>query len=274
MNVSSVMPVFYLSHGGGPCFFMDWSPIGPKDTWYRMEAWLKDFRSLLPETPRAILVVSAHWEESDFTVQRVEDPGLIYDYEGFPPHTYELRYPARGDPALSHRISHLLGAAGIPARENTARGYDHGVFVPLLLMFPEASIPVVQVSLKSGLDPEEHLAMGRALAPLRKEGVLILGSGMSYHNLRALFAGLPVAPGSEEFDSWMGKVATLDQEHRDAALLGWRSAPGALLAHPREEHLIPLMVIAGAAEGDPGAVAFTDTVMGAKNSSISFGVRR
>ena len=250
---------------------MDWSPIGPKETWAKMEFWLRNFQKTLPMRPKAILVISAHWEESCVTIQRMGKPDLIYDYSGFPPHTYRLQYPALGDLSLSDRVASLLKAAGVESRFDEKRGYDHGVFVPLLLMFPEADIPVIQVSLKKTLDPREHFEVGKALAPLRDEGVLILGSGMSYHNLRALFAGLPTAPGSEEFDQWIREVVSAEPRAREVALREWKKAPGGVLAHPREEHLLPLMVIAGAAGQDAGALEFSDKIMGAQSSSFSFG---
>jgi aromatic ring-opening dioxygenase catalytic subunit (LigB family) len=236
-----------------------------------MEAWLKGFQKMLPAKPKAIVVISAHWEESVVTIQRLAQPNLIYDYYGFPPHTYQLQYSAAGDLGLSDQVVSLLQKAGIPSRIDEHRGYDHGVFVPLLLMFPDADVPVIQVSLKKTLDPKEHLDFGRALAPLRDEGVLILGSGMSYHNLRALFSGLPTAPGSEEFDQWVRTIVAQEPSTRDQALTTWRSAPGGALAHPREEHLMPLMVVAGAAGQDSGALEFSDKMMGAKSSSFSFG---
>ncbi|NDG84704.1 MAG: dioxygenase [Proteobacteria bacterium] len=265
------MPAYFISHGGGPCFFMDWSPMGPKDTWVKMEAWLRGFRSTLPAMPRALVVLSAHWEESEVTIQKVEAPALIYDYYGFPKHTYSLQYPAKGDARVSDRVKALLDLAAIPNRIDPDRGYDHGIFIPLLLMFPEAEVPVIAVSLKKSLDPRDHLELGKALAPLREEGVLILGSGMSNHNLRALFSGLPTAPGSEEFDQWLRRAVESPAQERNEALAGWSRAPVARLTHLREEHLIPLLVAAGAAGEDPGRLEFSDKIMGAQNSSFSFG---
>jgi aromatic ring-opening dioxygenase catalytic subunit (LigB family) len=269
---SSTLPVFYLAHGGGPCFFMDWSDIGPADTWLKMGDWLKGLASTLEQKPKAVLVISAHWEEKDFTVMTHEHPPMLYDYSGFPPHTYELRYPAPGSPALAKRVQELLGVAGIASQTDSKRGFDHGVFVPLLLMYPEADIPVIQVALKKGLSAQEHLRLGEALAPLRDEGVLIVGSGMSYHNLKAFFDSKSVLQESDQFDGWLTSVVTtLSPEERNAQLENWPQAPSARLAHPREEHLIPLMVVAGSAGQDRGTRVFTDRVMGATVSAYRFG---
>nr|MBA3478596.1 dioxygenase [Lautropia sp.] len=170
-------PAIFLPHGGGPCFFMEWPPGG--NPWAEMGQFLRNLLPTLPERPRAILVVSGHWEEPSFAVNTGESPPLLYDYYGFPEHTYRLGYPAPGAPALARRVRTLLADAGLPSQEDPARGFDHGVFVPLLLLDPDAAIPVLQVSLQSSLDPALHLAAGRALASLRDEGVLIVGSGMS-----------------------------------------------------------------------------------------------
>jgi aromatic ring-opening dioxygenase catalytic subunit (LigB family) len=154
------MPTFYIPHGGGPCFFMEWT-LGPPDTWKRMEAWLRELGASLGIKPKAVVVVSAHWEEPEFTVTAAAAPQLIYDYSGFPQHTYHIRYPAPGAPALAARIQALLGQAGITSHADPERGFDHGVFVPFKLIYPNADIPVVQLSLKKGLDPKAHLAAGR-----------------------------------------------------------------------------------------------------------------
>jgi aromatic ring-opening dioxygenase catalytic subunit (LigB family) len=167
----------------------------------------------------------------------------------------------------------LLSDAGFESGEDGARGLDHGVFVPLKLSYPEAKVPTVQLSLRAGLDPAEHLAMGRALAPLRDEGVFLVGSGMSYHNMR----GFNVAASREaslRFDRWLGEVAGEEPSKRDAALAAWTKAPSARECHPREEHLIPLMVAAGAAGDDRGKAVFRDEVMGVAVSALQFGPGR
>jgi len=199
--------------------------------------------------------VSAHWEERIPTVMTSARPPMLYDYFGFPPESYRITWPAPGEPALAARVRALLGAAGIDSAEDPARGYDHGAFVPLKVTYPEANIPTIQLSLQKGLDPATHLAIGRALAPLRDEGVFVVGSGMSFHNMRAFFSNAgPRA--SEAFDAWLGEAVTAAPEERDRRLLQWAEAPSGRECHPREEHLLPLMVIAGAAGASRGEVAF------------------
>jgi aromatic ring-opening dioxygenase catalytic subunit (LigB family) len=222
--------------------------------------------------PRALLVVSAHWEAPVFTVNRGAAPPMLYDYGGFPDEAYTYQWPAPGDPELGGRVLDLLRGAGLSTAEDRARGYDHGTFIPLMLAYPEADVPVVQVSLKRGLDPAEHLAMGRALAPLRDEGVLILGSGNSFHNLRAVFRGeASFEDVSEEFDAWLTDAITRPAAERDGALERWAEAPAARESHPREEHLIPLMVAAGAAGDDLGRVAWSGTMRGMRIAAHHFG---
>jgi len=261
------LPTLFIPHGAGPCFFMDWTR-GPADTWARTAAWLKSLVADLPERPKAILVVSGHWEEPQFTVGSARRPPMLFDYYGFPEETYRLRFDAAGSPALAARVRELLGGAGFPTGEDAERGYDHGVFVPLLLATPEADIPVVQLSLRGDLDPEAHLAAGRALAPLRDEGVLIVGSGMSWHNMRGFSPAFTAK--SEVFDAWLTK-AMADPATRDAAIRNWDEGPYAREAHPREEHLAPLFVAAGAAEGEPGRLAFRDVAMDVAISGYAFG---
>ncbi len=266
------MPTLFIPHGGGPCFFMDWSVMGgPKDTWDKTAAWLRGLAETLPERPKAIVVVSGHWEEPAFTVATSPAPGMIYDYSNFPPHTYELQYPAPGAPVLAHRIVDLLRKHGLPAATDSHRGFDHGVFIPFLLVFPDAEIPVVPLSLKAGLDPEEHMAAGLALASLRDEGVLIVGSGMSYHNMRDFSSPAAKEP-SETFDRWLTEaVEAPDPEQRHDRLAHWSKAPAGRAAHPREEHLLPLMVAAGAAGADRGERVFSDVAMNARLSGYRFG---
>ena len=261
------LPTLFIPHGGGPCFFMDWTR-GPADTWDKTASWLKGLVAGLPERPKAILIVSGHWEEPQFTVGSGAQPGLIFDYYGFPEHTYRLTFDAPGAPALAGRVRDLLTEAGFPTAEDPARGYDHGVFVPLKLATPQADIPVVQLSLRADLDPAAHLAAGRALKPLRDEGVLIVGSGMSWHNMRGF--GPAFTAKSEAFDAWLAQVVA-DPARRDQALRRWDEGPYAREAHPREEHLAPLFVAAGAAEGEPGRQAFHDRAMDVALSGFEFG---
>lgn len=261
----AVQPSLFIPHGGGPCFFMP----DPHGTWTSMRDYLRDLPATLPETPRAILVVSGHWEERAFTFTGAsEHPGLIFDYYGFPPETYRLTWPAPGAPWLAERAAELLRSAGLPTAIDPERGFDHGVFVPLKVAFPEAEVPIVQMSLHASLDPALHVAAGEALASLRDDGVLVLGSGMSFHNLRA-FGDPLVAEPSREFDRWLSETASAAPDERKAQLARWADAPFARLCHPREEHLLPLMVAAGASHA-PASRDYGDMVLGGAVSAFRF----
>ena len=268
-RVPTRQPVFFIPHGAGPCFFMDWSP---RNTWDGMADFLRSVIGRLPEKPTAILLVSAHWRTQEFSVTAGSQPDLIYDYFGFPDHTYKLTYPAPGAPALAHRVSRLLVGAQQNTLEDSGRGFDHGMFIPLKVMFPEADIPVVQLSLRQDLDPEAHLQAGRALAPLRDEGVLILGSGMSFHNMRG-YGDKRFTPLSEAFDDWLTDTVEGDSGIRYQRLRKWVQAPHALDCHPHgdEEHLIPLLVAAGAAGEEPGKKVYSERVMETQLSAFQFG---
>lgn len=245
---------------------MDWPQGNP---WRSLEAWLKALPSDVGERPRELLVISAHWEEPRPTLTSNPKPPLIYDYTGFPPQTYALRYDVPGSPGLAARARALLDVAGIAGAEDPRRGLDHGVFVPLKVMYPAADIPLVQLSLDAGYDPATHLAIGAALAPLREQGVLILGSGMSFHNLSHFFGG--ANEDAERFDAWLTVAATSEPEQRSRLLERWREAPSARIAHPEDDHLIPLLVAAGAAGQDRGARTFSDTIYGNRISGYRFG---
>ncbi len=274
MDISSVtktsrMPTWYVPHGGGPCFFMDWNPPG---IWNRMEAFLRGLSATLPQRPTAIVLVSAHWQGPEFLVGSGARPELVYDYYGFPAHTYQLRYPAAGHPELARRVSDLLQRAGFPAHCDDQRGFDHGMFIPMLLMFPQADIPVVQLSLRDDLDPAAHLAAGAALEGLRDEGILLIGSGMSFHNMRG-YRDPRFAPISDEFDAWLTDAVQSNPQACRAALAQWERAPMARLCHPprAEEHLLPLMLAAGAAGQSQGVRIFSDRVMETTLSAYRFG---
>jgi aromatic ring-opening dioxygenase catalytic subunit (LigB family) len=260
------LPTLFLPHGGGPCFFMDWPGTNP---FARLGDWLSQLPGQLGFTLHAILVISGHWEEPEFSLTGSSAPSLIYDYSGFPEHTYSLKYDAPGSPELALRTQHLLTDFGIPVRIDPARGFDHGTFVPLKVIYPEAQIPVVQLSLHRSLDPALHLAVGRALAPLREEGVLILGSGMGTHNLRGLDGRYSAQ--LKQFDRWLTDAACHpDAKTRNLQLTHWLSAPHARIAHPHEDHLLPLMVVAGAAGEDQGRQIFHDSQMGMPVSAYLF----
>jgi aromatic ring-opening dioxygenase catalytic subunit (LigB family) len=233
------------------------------DMFAPMADYLASIPQWLGRTPSAILVVTAHWEAEQATVTSHEKPSLIFDYYGFPAETYHLTYPAPGDPALASRVAGLLADTGIKVRVDPEYGWDHGVFIPLKVIYPQADIPVVAMSLVSGLDPARHLEIGRALRPLAEEGVLILGSGMSYHNLSNLNGPVP----STQFHRWLDEALSGDAEHRSANLEKWAAAPSARASHPREEHLLPLMVCSGAGTDRPAirtwAGQMADTPVGA-----------
>lgn len=233
-----------------------------------MAAFLRALPATLPETPAAILIVSGHWETAGFALTGGERPPLLFDYYGFPPHTYQLRYDAPGSPALAASIVERLRAAGFTAATDGSRGYDHGVFVPLKVAFPDATIPVIELSLDRGLDAALHLAVGKALAPLREQNVLLIGAGMSVHNLRAL--GDPrITRPAMEFDAWLNDAACADAPARSAALSRWHEAPNARICHPRHEHLLPLMVAAGSSR-NPGRRVFREMVLGTPIAGFRF----
>ena len=264
-----MQPTYFINHGGGPCFFLDPGPM--RNSWRELEAYLCDFARTLDKLPRAILIISGHWEEAWPTVNAGIKPSLLFDYSGFPEHTYRLTWPAPGLPDLALRICDLLRMNGIESDSDSSRGWDHGVFVPLKVMFPDADIPTVQLSLQQGLDPATHLDIGRALAPLRNEDVLIIGSGQTYHNMSGfMHRGSAADPAAEAFNEWLCK-ALIDGVTRDHSLIEWALAPGARQAQPYEDHLLPLMVAAGAAAGEPGNVVFQAHVHGKPISGFRFG---
>ncbi|MGH1367955.1 MAG: DODA-type extradiol aromatic ring-opening family dioxygenase [Maritimibacter sp.] len=236
------MPTYYISHGGGPWPWID----DMRAAFSALEKSLAAMPGELPHPPKAVLMVSGHWEAEDVRVMSNAAPPMLYDYSNFPPHTYDIVYPAPGAPAIARRTVELLEAAGIKAVLDDERGFDHGTFVPAFIMYPEAKVPVFQVSMLHSYDPEAHFEIGRSLRALRDEGVLIVGSGLSYHNLAKF------GPGAKEpsmgFDAWLNETLALSPEARTKALLDWESAPFARVAHRREDHLVPLFSALGAAE--------------------------
>ena len=262
------LPTHFIPHGGGPCFFMD-PPAGHPHLWDPMADYLRDLGANLATPPKALLVISAHWEEKVPTLNVAAAPDLLYDYYGFPEHTYRLRYPAPGAPWLADRVEALLRGVAFDVERETQRGWDHGVFIPMMVAFPEATLPILQLSMLETLDPGSHLRLGEALTPLRDEGVLIIGSGMSYHNLRA-FYGSAGQGEAAAFDGWL-TGAIQSPETRSQALTHWRDAPSARFCHPREEHLLPLMVAAGAGGADPGHQTFQGNIFGKAVSGYAFG---
>ena len=261
------LPVLFISHGGGPWPYVE----EMRATYAKTQSVLRGLPGRFPAQPKAVLVISGHWEAPKFSVATGARPPMEYDYSGFPPHTYKIRYTAPGDPALAGHVRELLTGAGIETAVDPDRGFDHGVFVPLGLMYPLADMPIVMVSIQSGYDPAQHLALGRALAPLRDLGVLIVGSGLNYHNMRG-FGLASSTQDAELFTHYLNEAVALeDGSAREEKLRNWQSAPRARLAHPREDHLMPLLVAAGAAGSDTGSVLFSDTVMKIPMTSYVFG---
>ncbi len=261
------LPTYFISHGGGP-----WPYIPEMKAQFAKTAdWLSNLPKTLPERPKAILSISGHWETDEFMVSSAEHPPMVYDYGGFPEHTYHVKYAAPGSPLLAKRVQELLAQAGIKNGNDPDRGFDHGTFVPLVLMYPDADIPVVSMSIKKNYSPEDHIKLGKALQPLRDEGILIIGSGLSYHNMRG-FGSASAEGVSKLFGRWLGETVALpDEEERAKALRDWEKAPAARHAHPREDHLVPLMAVAGAAGADRGSTIFVDHVFGVDMASYVFG---
>ncbi len=263
----ALSPVLYLPHGGGPL------PILGDRGHEKMVSFLKEITARLGE-PSAILIISAHWEEEQATVMSNSQPGIIYDYYGFPAAAYEIRYDAPGHAGLANEVHALLTASGIPAKLDEQRGFDHGMYVPLKLMFPQARIPCIQLSLLKNMDPGMHIALGKAIAPLRSKNILIIGSGMSFHNLRAFFSNtIDSSRENEAFDDWLIETCThpeISPEEREQRLIEWEKAPFARFCHPREEHLLPLHVCYGVACADTpiAQTVFNGEIMGKKATSL------
>ena len=250
--------VVFLSHGGGPL------PLLGDPGHQAMVNFMRKLPDLLKK-PEAILMISAHWEEPTATLLGAKNPPMFYDYYGFPEQTYQVQYPAPGDPQLASRLTEILRQNNIPSRIDNGRGFDHGVFIPLMLMYPKADIPVTQLSLIRGLEPAAHLALGRALRALLSENILVIGSGFSFHNQSAFFGRSGSAPDfkNDAFQDWLIETCTggLTQEERERRLLNWTQAPNARYCHPREEHLLPVMVCQSLAD-EPGKVVFDDQILG------------
>jgi 4,5-DOPA dioxygenase extradiol len=250
--------IVYFSHGGGPL------PILGDPSHKAMI----DFMKRLPDQlrkPEAILVISAHWEESTATLLGAQHPQMFYDYYGFPDEAYEITYPAPGSPELAERISGLLNEKNIAACVDPQRGFDHGLFIPLKIMYPQVDIPSIQLSLLRGLNPAAHIALGEALRPLMSENILVIGSGFSFHNMGA-FTWEPHGspdPRNNAFQDWLIETCTgsLSQSECEKRLVEWEKAPSARYCHPREEHLLPVHVCQGMADR-PGKLVFDDQIVG------------
>lgn len=245
----------YLSHGGGPL------PLLGEPSHEKMVTFFKQLPEKL-NRPEVILVISAHWETTSPAVIGSAEPGLYYDYYGFPPETYVLNHPLKTDLALVKRLIKIFESEGHTLHPVTNRGYDHGVFIPLMLMYPEADIPVVQLALGHSLKSDEHLALGKILSTLKDESILILGSGFSFHNLKAFRfdEGTTVDSDNDAFQNWLIQTMCHDVNPEEG-LLAWDQAPFARYCHPREEHLLPLHVVYGAMQS-PAQCIFDDYIAG------------
>ena len=253
--------IVYFSHGGGPLPILG-------DPGHKA---MIDFMTALPERltrPDAILVISAHWEEANATLLGAQHPPMFYDYYGFPEEAYAIQYPAPGGPELANRIVGLLSQNKIPARIDLQRGFDHGLFIPLKMMYPRADIPCLQLSLLRGLNPLAHLALGKSLRGLLGENILVIGSGFSFHNMRAFMwqGGGKPDPANDAFQDWLIETITgsVSEPDREKRLVEWEKAPSARYCHPREEHLLPLHVCQGLADA-PGELIFNDQILGMRS---------
>ena len=256
--------IVYFSHGGGPL------PILGDPGHKAMVDFMTGLPALLKK-PDLILVISAHWEESAATLLGAKNPEMFYDYYGFPDEAYEITYPAPGSPLYADKIAGLLKKNSIPARIDPQRGFDHGLFIPLKLMYPQADIPALQLSLLRGLNPVAHIAMGKAMRELMNENILVIGSGFSFHNMRAFsWQGIGAPdPANEAFQNWLIEVCTspISQSEREGRLIEWEKAPSARYCHPREEHLLPVHVCQGMAD-KPAKLIFDDQILGKR--SVAF----
>lgn len=241
--------ISFITHGGGP-----WPIISlPGMAESERVSMYQHFQSLGEgAVPKALLVVSAHWEADAIYVNTNPAPSLYYDYMGFPDEAYRLSWAPQVDLSLSEVVADVLNQAGFSVKKDRVRGFDHGVFVPLSVAYPKVEIPIVQISIHHSLDPDLHLNLGKALSVLVSDGYSLITTGNSYHNLRRIFNPTPQAiAASEDFDAWLVETLQLPESRRWEALLDWSHAPHAYECHPREEHLIPLFVAVGAAGGTP-----------------------
>ena len=260
--------ILFIPHGGGPL------PLLNEPGHAAMNRFLRAFPDTIAR-PAAIIVISAHWEESVISIMASSSPPLLFDYSGFPAETYEYEYPAPGYPELAERVRNLLQTDAIDARLEHQRGFDHGMFVPLMMMYPKADIPCIQVSLSASLDAAEHVRIGQALAALKDEDLLILGSGFSFHNMQALMSKRDDAidQRNQAFENWLSQTCSdsgISETEREARLVDWEQAPHARYCHPREEHLLPLQVCYGIA-GGAATTVFQEPVAGFIASAYQWG---
>lgn len=258
--------IIYLSHGGGPL------PILGDPGHKEMVSFMKNLPNKI-DKPKAIIVISAHWEEAVPTVTESEKPSLLYDYYGFPREAYEIQYQAPSNIPLVNKIQEAFEIKGLPLEIDKNRGLDHGVFIPLLMMYPQADIPVTQISLIRGLDPQKHLQLGEVLSQFTNENTLIIGSGFSFHNMRAFdWSGANISDeANDNFQDWLTDLCTgqYSQQEREKKLNNWAMAPGARYCHPREEHLLPLHVCCAAAK-KKGTIIFDNYILGKRAIAIQW----
>jgi len=251
--------ILYIPHGGGPL------PLLDEAGHTNMNNFLRGFPATIAK-PDAIVVISAHWEEPVIAITAGQAPPMLFDYYGFPPETYQYQYPALGVPELSERAGQLIQQAGINVQLDPQRGFDHGLFIPLLLMYPQADIPCIQISLSSSLDAALHVRIGQALADLKSENLLVLGSGFSFHNMKALMSKVDALTDEKNkaFETWLAQTCSdtqITEVDRESRLVHWEQAPHARYCHPREEHLLPLQVCYGIGQS-AAKMVFQDKVSG------------
>jgi len=256
--------ILYIPHGGGPL------PLIDEATYGRLNAYLRGFKDSI-ETPDAIVVISAHWEESIISITASPQPSMLFDYYGFPPETYQYQYPAPGEPELAGHAHELIGKAGIQSRLDHDRGFDHGVFVPLMLMYPQAEVPCIQISLSDSMDAAFHIRLGKALADLKRKNLLVLGSGFSFHNMSVFLSETNQANQEKNrlFENWLAQTCSdkaLSETEREQRLSDWILAPHVRFCHPREEHLLPLQVCYGIG-GAAAEITFQEPIVGGLISS-------
>lgn len=265
-SLNIIGTIIYFSHGGGPL------PILGDPSHEKMIAFMKQLPQKVKK-PDAVIVISAHWEESIPTIIGNKSPPLFYDYYGFPEETYKIEYPAQGNPELSKTVKNLLEEKRIQSKITKERGFDHGLFIPLKMMWPVPDIPMTQISLIRGLDPKHHILLGNALQSLLEENILIIGSGFSFHNMSAFTydnSNKP-DPRNDEFQEWLVDVCTgrYTKSEREQKLIKWEKAPYARYCHPREEHLLPLHVCLGLSK-DSANVIFDDYILGKRAIALQW----
>ncbi|KAH6673491.1 extradiol ring-cleavage dioxygenase class iii protein-like protein subunit B [Halenospora varia] len=273
MSTTPRAPVVAVCHGGGPMPVLN--DPGHAELIKSMKTTIPSILKLgTPDAPKAIVLVTAHWSERRPTISNARKHKLFYDYGGFPPESYKLKYDAPGSPEVAGEVYEVLEKAGLSPEMDEERGWDHGVFIPMLLINPSANIPIIQLSVLASASPSQHYAMGQALSSLRSKNIAILGSGMpTFHNLRMMFSGALDNPAVQTRNrQWSEKltetVGVESSEERGKKLEGWREWVGAKEAHPMggEEHFLPLVVCAGAA-GEGKAEYWADEILGGKQYS-------